>query len=236
MVVEKLRKSAVEEGVVAREYKVKYIQKEFEGDFITFEEDINSVEFGKINNFRLESSKHHPESFFKLLICRNGLLGKFEVHDKFVICQNSEYNSMVCKDSCVEFFFQPNRQQGYFNFEFNCMGTVHCSYIIDPERTNCGFKDYKMIPYNLGKNIIVESSVKSRIENEISIPLKWQLSFFIPFDIIEKYVGKLTDKKNWFGNFYKCADNSSHPHWGSWNPVRELNFHAPQDFGKLIIY
>ncbi len=231
---EKLKKSVVVEVVVVREYQVKNIDKKFDGEFLSFLNDLSKVESGKIDKFRSESSSHHPESKFKLCACNNGIIGQFEINDHFVICKNTEYNSMVCKDSCVEFFFQPNRKKGYFNFEFNCLSTVHCSYIIDPQRTETGFKDYKMIPYKIGKNIFVESSVKSLIKNEIDKPLKWNLSFFIPFKLIEEYVGKLEDKKKWFGNFYKCADNSSHPHWGSWNPVSELNFHAPNDFGKLI--
>ena len=35
-------------------------------------------------------------------------------------------------------------------------------------------------------------------------------------------------------NVYKCGDRTSHPHWMSWNPVRTLNFHAPDEFGQLI--
>ena len=35
-------------------------------------------------------------------------------------------------------------------------------------------------------------------------------------------------------NFFKCADDSSHPHWASWAPIGEaLNFHQPQYFAPL---
>jgi len=36
----------------------------------------------------------------------------------------------------------------------------------------------------------------------------------------------------WRANCFKCADETSHPHWASWAPIGEaLNFHQPQYFG-----
>ena len=32
----------------------------------------------------------------------------------------------------------------------------------------------------------------------------------------------------WRANFYKCGDETSHPHWASWSPVGRLDFHRPQ--------
>jgi hypothetical protein len=38
----------------------------------------------------------------------------------------------------------------------------------------------------------------------------------------------------WRGNFYKCGDETSHPHWGMWAPIREgFTFHQPRFFGTL---
>ena len=40
--------------------------------------------------------------------------------------------------------------------------------------------------------------------------------------------------RRWRGNAFKCADETSHPHWASWAPIGEaLNFHAPGWFGDL---
>jgi hypothetical protein len=38
----------------------------------------------------------------------------------------------------------------------------------------------------------------------------------------------------WHANFYKCGDHTSHKHWASWQPVKELNFHRPEDFGDIV--
>ena len=37
----------------------------------------------------------------------------------------------------------------------------------------------------------------------------------------DQYFGDIqpTLSRGWRGNFYKCADESSHPHWASWAPI-----------------
>jgi hypothetical protein len=32
---------------------------------------------------------------------------------------------------------------------------------------------------------------------------------------------------------YKCADQTSHPHWAAWSAVNTLNFHVPDCFGAV---
>jgi hypothetical protein len=53
--------------------------------------------------------------------------------------------------------------------------------------------------------------------------------------VLEKYAGKLGKiaGQTWRGNFYKCGNETSHPHWGAWSPVTELNFHLPASFGTI---
>jgi hypothetical protein len=75
-----------------------------------------------------------------------------------------------------------------------------------------------------------------RIDPEMDEPMSWGLTCRIPTDIMSPYVGPLTldAASTMRGNFYKCADQSSHPHWLSWQPLGEqLNFHQPKYFGDL---
>jgi hypothetical protein len=73
------------------------------------------------------------------------------------------------------------------------------------------------------------------VEPEISAPTEWVLEFFIPLDLLEKYVGPIGEvqRQEWQANFYKCADGTSHPHWASWSPVAEFDFHLPRCFGTI---
>lgn len=189
----------------------------------------------EINHFRVESSSHHPLTRVKLCYDELGIYGIFEVIDCYIICRHKQFQDPVYKDSCVEFFLQPKPNKGYFNFEFNCCGTLLASYITDPTRIPGGLKGVEYLRAEEGKNVQIRTSLSSLIDVEITDPIDWKLTFFIPFKLLMTYVGKFkagpgTDFR---ANFFKCADDSSHPHWAAWSPVEQLNFHMPRCFGML---
>jgi hypothetical protein len=187
----------------------------------------------ELTHFRPEGSGHRPRTFARLLYDENGIHGIFQVHDQYVRCTRTNFQDEVWKDSCVEFFVQPKQGCGYFNFEFNCGGAFLCYYIVNPERTADGFKEFTKVPEEIGRTIQVWPSLPGRIREEIKEPVVWTLRFFIPFSLFEHYpLGKLSSQA-WRGNFYKCADESSHPHWGSWTPLDAFDFHRPSCFGRI---
>ena len=189
----------------------------------------------QIQHFRPESSSHRPTTLVRLLHDNQGIHGIFQVDDRYVLCKRTEYGSEVWKDSCVEFFAQPKPDSGYLNFEFNCGGAILCNYIIDPTRTPKGFKQFTRVPADVAQGIQVISSLPRIVDPEIAKPLTWTLKFFIPFALFEHYVGKLgqTSGTMWRGNFFKCAEENSRPHWAAWSPVDEFNFHLPRCFGEI---
>jgi hypothetical protein len=188
-----------------------------------------------VEHFRPESSDHRPQTSARLLYDANGIHGIFRVQDRYVRCVRTEYLQEVWKDSCVEFFVQPRPDRGYFNCEFNCGGAFLCYYVTNPERTPHGLKEFTRVPASIGQTIQTRSSLPRRIDPEITTPVLWTLRFFIPFALFEHYLGPLGAPSGqvWRGNFYKCANESSHPHWASWSPVDELNFHRPTCFGTI---
>jgi len=191
----------------------------------------------ELTYFRPEGNSHHPRTQAKLLYNKEGILGIFKVEDRYVRCVSTEYGSPVYKDSCVEFFVRPRLDRGYFNFEFNCGGTLLCNYIIDPERTDGGFRDFAPVSEDDSRRILICHTLPAVIEEEIMEPVQWLLEFFIPFDLLEKYAGKIgpVEGSIWKANFYKCADSSSHPHWVSWQPLSARNFHLPDCFGSICL-
>jgi len=193
------------------------------------------AETAQIAHFRPEGSDYRPRTSARLLYDLNGLHGIFQVDDRYVRCVRTQYHDPVWKDSCVEFFAQPKADRGYFNFEFNCGGAFLCSYITNPERTPEGFKEFVKVPPDIGQTIRTKSSLPPRVEPEITDPVVWSLSFFIPLSLFEHYLGPLGALRSqvWRGNFFKCAEENSHPHWASWSPVDEFNFHRPNCFGRL---
>ena len=187
--------------------------------------------------FLPESSTHHPRTLVRLLYDARGLHGIFQVQDQFVRCQRANYQDSVWKDSCVEFFVQPKPDHGYFNFEMNCGGALLNYYITDPTRvpTLDALKSFVKVPAEIGGTVQVRSSLPKIVEPEITEPICWELKFSIPFSLFENFVGPLgkIPGQHWRGNFFKCAEELSHPHWASWSPVDEFNFHLPRCFGTL---
>jgi hypothetical protein len=172
----------------------------------------------------------------RLLYKDNWLFGRFRVEDRYVRCAHTGFNDKVYTDSCVEFFVKPRPDRGYFNFEFNCGGAFLISYITDPARTPDGFRKFERLSAELASHIRVYPSMPPVVEPEQETPVTWQLGFAIPLFVLEHYTQEVATgpSQEWTGNFYKCGDKTSHPHWASWNPVRELNFHAPECFGTLV--
>jgi Carbohydrate-binding family 9 len=189
----------------------------------------------EIAHFRSESSDHRPLTQAKLLYDLKHIYGLFRVQDRYVRSVYRRFQDPVCRDSCVEFFVQPHGAQGYFNFEFNCGGTLLASYIVDPERTPAGFKTFTRITKEDSRRVSIYHSLPRVVDPECQDPTTWYLEFRIPFTLLEKYRGPLEIKPGttWRANLYKCADHSSHPHWASWSPVTALNFHSPPCFGSL---
>lgn len=188
-----------------------------------------------ICHFRPESSLHRPSTHVKLCYNKSGIFGIFKVKDRFVICRHTRNQEPVYKDSCVEFFIQPKPQKGYFNFEFNCGGALLSSYITDSTRIPGGFKGVSYLTDEECRQVKIHTTLPSVIKEEITDAITWQLSFFIPFELLKNYIGRFRVNAGTFlkANFFKCADESSHPHWAAWSPVDQHNFHLPRCFGKL---
>lgn len=202
-----------------------------------------------IANFLSQSKSRHPRTEAKAVFQDDGMFVFFRVFDKYIRCVCTEYQSSVCGDSCVEFFVEPKPGLGYFNFEINCGGTLLLYYCVIPAASqsctpiNKPDKDaptpqpiYNPLPPELGRQVRVYHSMPKVVDPEIDKDMEWRVEYFIPFAIMEKYVGDLgvIPGQVWRANFYKCGDNTSHPHWASWAPMgSELNFHLPKYYAPI---
>ncbi len=196
-----------------------------------------------------KASDHRPEVQAKVICAADGLFIFFKVNDRYVVCRNTGFQSQVYKDSCAEFFVQPKAGRGYFNFEMNCGGALLVTYIEDPTRTATGFVKYIKLPPEMDALIpryhsfspgmrLSAGAPREGGSPEIPGPLEWRLEYFIPFSFFERYVGPLGQVagQTWRANFFKCADDSSHPHWATWAPLDPGfagGFHRPDKFGVL---
>jgi hypothetical protein len=188
-----------------------------------------------IDSFHPRSSTHRPIANVRVGHREDRLHIRFSVHDCFVLSRTTKTNGPVWKDSCVECFIEPISGLGYFNLEFNAGGTMHCSHITNHERTDDGFAAYATLDESELSDVVIDSTLPNLIETEICMPTNWSLYADIPVSLFAKRLARIPSiPGKWRGNFYKCADDTSHPHWASWSPIGDdLNFHAPHLFGTL---
>lgn len=195
----------------------------------------NAIPALTIGNFLPESSEHHPVTRVKLQYDAHNCYLLFQVTDRYVRSVRTTFGSDVWNDSCIEWFVKPIVDKGYFNFEINAGGVLHCSYVEDPKRIDGKLKKCTLLSKEQGAALTTYPSLPHVVNPEISDQLLWTMGFTVPFSLLEEYVGPLTigDTATWRANFNKCADECSHPHWATWNPISEKNFHRPSEFGLL---
>ena len=127
----------------------------------------------------------------------------------------------VCNDSCLEFFFAPDsRDERYFNFEFNPLGTLYLGFGAGrPTRV-------RQIPQN-------PEPFQIRTWRE---DRTWGVSFAVPASFVRLYFPEFRLSGESCGNFYKCGDQTSVPHYLAWAPLScsSPDFHRRWDFGRLV--
>ncbi|MDY0080858.1 MAG: carbohydrate-binding family 9-like protein [Ignavibacteriaceae bacterium] len=188
-----------------------------------------------LNEVRVESKGSLPLTRVKLSACSEGINGIFKIEDSSILARYKRDQEPVWRDSCVEIYLKPGNVKGYMNFEFNCIGTLLCSYITNHERTEDGFKEWRFVADEDCEAVGRKTSLSESYAEEVEFGKEWYLEFFIPLSMLKKYFGEIeiAEGEEWYCNLYKCGDDLQNPHWISWSPVRELNFHNPDDFGKI---
>lgn len=201
------------------------------------EQDWKEAHSLKLEHFFATDHDHKPETRIKLSYTQEYLRVLFHVVDNYVICKYNKYLDPVCRDSCVEFFVQPSETHGYFNFEINCGGTLLLYYIEDETRgTKQTFNKYEKVPWAIAKDIQIYSTMPPLTLEEITKPTTWTIELSIPLSVFQHYIPNLSyeEGSQFRANFYKCADESSHPHWASWAPLEQKNFHQPTSFRPIL--
>ena len=199
--------------------------------------DWESAQSLAVDFFFEHSSAHRPRTTAQVLYDDDQLYIRFVVADRYVRAVGKNYQDPVYQDSCVEFFVQPKPGGPYFNFEVNAGGCMLLYAIpVSPDGLAL-MNERQLVPFELVKAMNIQHSLPERIEPEIVESCDWTLEYNIPFTLFEHYLGSLSPVAGqiWRANFYKCADETSHPHWGMWSPITDgCRFHRPEFFGRLV--
>ena len=161
----------------------------------------------------------------KAQICydETGIHVHLRAWEKDIRAEYTEPLSMVCEDSCMEFFFRPmDGDIRYFNLEINPHG-----------RTYLGF----------GPNMPELVRLVPQEEDELMRKSwnytqdGWEVFFTFPVSMISVFYPGYALKPGMkiYANCYKCGDLTKRPHYIAWNPLPEdvHTYHNPQHFGLM---
>lgn len=184
---------------------------------------------GELTHAPWKAFPFKPDVQFRIASMGNKLIIKFYVIEQEIKFNHKNNNENVFEDSCVEFFISTGRSDGYYNFEFNCIGTTLVQY--GKNREDRIYIDSLLIDKIKRVSSIEEEGVKY-----INGLIHWELLVVIPselfaFDTINFFSGLSMS-----GNFYKCGDLLQNPHYLSWNNIATENpdFHRPEYFSPMI--
>ncbi len=186
-----------------------------------------------INHYMGDKPEHFPFTQAKMAYDDSAVYVIFKVEDRYVKAVHNKTQGPVYLDSCVEFFFTPGSdiKKGYFNLEMNCGGTMLFHHQRKPRTNQTLFSEDHI------RQVDVAHTLPEIVDPEIEEEVTWVVEYRIPFSILSNYHSFTTPEAGsiWRANFYKCADETSHPHWLTWTPVDypRPNFHLPQHFGNL---
>lgn len=187
--------------------------------------DIASAAIAPIDKY-CWGGDYRPKAWAQL--CRvmdKGFAVKLFCEEKNPLAQNTQMNSPVHEDSCLEFFvnFYPAENAAYFNFEANSNGVHHCEFG-EKRGTRKNLSDL---------SFPLPSVTPFKEENG------WGLLIEIPYELIKAGYGKaeFNSGDEICGNFYKCGDKTASPHYGSYGEIKaeHPDFHTPDCFVKMRI-
>lgn len=188
--------------------------------------DFSKVPEGRIDCFQWESgTPYRPNSSFKMCFQKGkGIFLKMKSDEKNPRCTCVGRDGNCWEDGCMEFFIKPfEDREEYLNFEMTAKGAFLSAFGKD-RNSRTLLKDLTEKAPNISGRITEDG---------------WELDAFIPCEVISQAYGKEFDagKGIYYGNFYKCADKSQTPHFGSFSPMGSLppGFHCPELFAKIIV-
>ncbi len=189
----------------------------------------NNADLQSINIINWKEFSYKPDVKFRMAYCQDNILLKYYVNETNIMAKETKINGDVYKDSCVEFFISPDQNNTYYNFEFNCIGIPHVGHGKTGTKKN-------LINSEILKLITIKSSLGNQPFDEKTGGFQWEMMIIIPKECFAYDKNIVFKGLTANVNFYKCGDNTSKPHFVTWNPVgtKKPDYHQPRYFGKIL--
>ena len=172
--------------------------------------------------YHMNEREGYPKTTVRGVYSDEGISLKFETDEnpKDILSRFGNYGDPAYRDSCVEFFFNPDpsKYDKYFNFELSAGGGLLVGLRRDRSDKNAPEGDLKEFDIEIQQT-----------------ETGWQAKLFVPFAFVERHLGPFAG--TFAGNFQKCGDDTVFPHFTTWNriDVPKPDFHRPEFFGELIL-
>jgi hypothetical protein len=191
----------------------------------TLDQDVAPL---KLETLNWEEFPYLPEVSVQIAYNENELFLQYKVNEQSVKAEVGTSNGKVWTDSCVEFFLSPDRNDVYYNLEMNCIGTALLGFRKKGDPTEHASDEV----INSIRRI---STLGSTTFKEKNAQTQWQVTVAIPWKVFFKHNLMPVQGRKMRGNFYKCGDGLSVPHFVSWTQINTPNpsFHVPEFFGGL---
>ena len=156
----------------------------------------------------------------------------FRCEDAHVWAEQTERDSPVYQDDCVELFTAPNpaRPFNYFNIEMNVQKAFldrhHPDSPANPETPNWNARGIK-----------IATTVDGTLNNDSDLDRSWVLEASIPFANFASVARHTPPRADdvWHLNLNRLGGKTN-PQFSQWSPgkTQRPQFHAPQYFGRVI--
>ena len=155
-------------------------------------------------------------------ICHDGqnLYVHLSAAEQDIRAEYTDPPAPVHEDSCLEFFFMPEGEDRYLNFEINPNGCLHLGF--GPDRQN----RENALPTDPRKVFRIRTGRTAE---------GWKAEYRIPVSFLRQFYPGFECAGMLRANLYKCGDRTVHPHYLAWNPVstQTPDFHRPEFFGRM---
>ena len=175
-----------------------------------------------------EEYPYAPHVTFRMFHTGEWLMLRFDVEEQCTAAAAAADNDPVWQDSCVEFFVAPD-DSGYYNFEFNCIGTLLLAFRRERK------VDVIPAPAEVLSSVIRRPSLRREPFAERRGTNSWSLTAAIPAGALFRHSFASWEGMQARMNLYKCGDNLSVPHFLSWRPIStpSPDFHRPEFFAPV---
>ena len=156
----------------------------------------------------------------RLCFDAENLYVRLNAAEKEIRAEHTRPLSPVHEDSCLEFFFMPDKETRYLNFEANPNGLLRVQFGTD--RAN----RFDLVKADAAAYFDIKTSRSDG---------GWTVSYRIPLGFLRLVYPGFRFSGDLLANFYKCGDKTARPHYLSWTPIgtETPDFHRPEFFARL---